>query len=321
MGVPYYSANDVEHLLDLEGCIAAMKQAMMALSGGADPQPLRQIVKLSSGGLFGVMPGELSRESGFGCKLVSVFADPAAAGRSRHRGVVAVFSGETGEIACLADAEAVTTIRTACATAMATDLLARPDAKVLTIMGTGTQARSHARALMLVRPFEEVRIWGRDPDRAQALAAELGSLGLPTVAVADGREAATGADVICTVSSSQEPILLREWLGEGVHVNLVGSSFLGPVEVDSALVAAGRYFADYSPSALAQASEFAVARDAGFVDDSHIAGEIGEVALGSLAGRTAPSQLTIYKSLGHVVQDLAAAAYVHSKAASSGEHA
>ena len=320
MEIPYYNEARVEELLDLEGCIVAMREAMKTLSSRGVAQPLRQIVRLEGDGLFGVMPGELGAEGGFGAKLVSVFGDPARPGRTRHRGVVALYDGETGEIACLADAEAVTTIRTACATAMATDLLARSDARVLTIMGTGTQARSHLRAVGRVRPFSEIRVWGRSAASAGALAEELASeLAAPISAMDDPREAVAGADVICTVTGSATPVLFDDWLDEGAHVNLVGSSFLGPVEVNSGLVAAGRYIADYRPSALAQASELAIAREAGLVTDEHVVGEIGEVIFGRVPGRQHDAQLTIYKSLGHVVQDLAATAYVHRRARAAGE--
>jgi ornithine cyclodeaminase len=139
-------------------------------------------------------------------------------------------------------------------------------------------------------------------------------IGRAITPIADGREAAEGSDVICTVTSSADPILLGEWVGPGTHVNLVGSSFLGPVEVDSALVAKSRYVADYRPGVLAQAAELAVARDAGIVDDTHVIGEIGEVFAGRLQARENDSQVTIYKSLGHVVQDLAATAYLHERA-------
>lgn len=319
MTIAFYDAAQVEHLLDYPGCIAAMRRAMQGLSESGKAQPLRQIVKIADKTLFGVMPGDLAAIGSFGAKLVSVAEDPARPGRSRHRGVVVAYAADTAAIECIADAEAVTSIRTACATAAATDALARPDAKVLAIFGAGTQAETHIRALRHVRTFNRILLWGRSIETATTLAARLSTeLGLTIEATTDGARAAREADVICTVSGSAEPILLRSWVRDGTHVNLVGSSFLGPVEVDSALVAAGRYIADYRPGVLAQASELAVARDAGLVDDDHVVGEIGEVHAGTLVGREKPDQITIYKSLGHVVQDLAAAAYLHARATSEG---
>ena len=312
--IPFYDAAAVEALFDLAGGIAAMREAMIALSASTD-QPLRQITRLPAGGMFAAMAGELASLGLFGAKLVSVFEGEP--GRSRHRGIVAAFDANTGEISCLADAEAVTTLRTACATAAATDALARRGAATLAIFGCGTQARSHARALALVRDFQEIRIWGRNPERTRAFVETLAEEdAIVAVACAEGREAAAGADVICTVSSAHEPILEPDWLGPGVHVNLVGSSFLGPAEVGPALVLAARYIADYRPSALAQPSELAAPGAARLVDDIHLVAEIGEIFSGRIEGRQNDDQLTIYKSLGHVAQDLAAAAYIHQKAIS-----
>ena len=317
MTIAFYDAAQVERLLDYPGCIAAIRAAMQALSLSDETQPLRQILKIEDETLFGVMPGGLRAIDGFGAKLVSVTEHPARSGRSRHRGVVVLFSVKHGDIECIADAEVVTGIRTACATAAATDALARADAAVLTVFGTGAQAAAHVRALCNVRHFERVVIWGRSLDTAAALAEKLAvETGLVIEALPDGQRAAGEADVICTVSGSTEPILLGEWVRKGTHVNLVGSSYLGPVEVDSALVASARYIADYRPGVLAQASELAVARQAGLVSDTHVAGEIGQVFAGTIAGREHADQITIYKSLGHVVQDLAATAYLHRRARS-----
>src|SRR5437868_7041145 len=250
MTIAFYDAARVEELLDYPGCIDVMRQAMIALSSGERPQPLRQIFAVGSDGMFGTMPGELAALSTFGAKLVSVFGDPHRPGRSRHQGVVVAYDGVTGAVSCIADAEPVTQIRTACATAAATDALARADAGVLAIFGTGIQAESHLRAVPLVRQFRQILLWGRSPEGARLFAEQMSrQLDLPIVAVSDAREAAAAADVICTVTSSAEPVLLGDWVKPGTHVNLAGSSYLGPVEVDTALVAKDRYVADYRPVA------------------------------------------------------------------------
>jgi ornithine cyclodeaminase len=312
MEIAYYNAQSVGDFLDYAGCIDAMRSAMIALSAGGQPQPLRQIVAVAPGQLFGVMPGTLMALSTFGAKLASVFPDPDRPDRSRHRGVVVAYDGSSGAVRCMADAEAITSIRTACSSAAATDALARPDAEVLGIFGTGIQAESHIRAIRLVRPIREVLIWGRSHKRARELAERLSNeLGIRIVAV-DGPTAGS-AEIICTVSSASEPILFREWVQDGTHINLVGSSYLGPSEIDPPLVAAGRYFADYLPSVIAQAAELANARSVGAVDDSHVVGEIGQVYSRQIEGRQEAAQITIYKSLGHIVQDLAAAIYVHRR--------
>jgi ornithine cyclodeaminase len=317
MTIAFYDAAEVEDLLDYPGCIEAMRRAMIALSSGERPQPLRQIFTVGRDEMFGTMPGELAALSTFGAKLVSVFGDPERPGRTRHQGVVVAYDGVTGAVSCIADAEPVTKIRTACATAVATDALARADAGVLAIFGTGVQAEAHLRALPLVRPFHEVLLWGRSDQQTRELAGRMSRLlGQAVVPIADRREAAERADVICTVTSSAEPVVLGEWVKQGTHINLVGSSYLGPTEVDTALVAKARYVADYRPGVLAQASELAVARKAGVIDDDHVIGEIGEVLAGRIQGRENDAQITIYKSLGHVAQDLAAADYLRRRAKS-----
>lgn len=316
MTIAFFDAARVEALLDYPGCIDAVRRAMIALSSGERPQPLRQIFTVGDGQMFGTMPGELAALSTFGAKLVSVFADPDRPGRTRHQGVVVAYDGKTGAISCIADAEPITRIRTGCASAVATDALARKDAEVLAIFGTGVQADAHLRALPLVRDFREILLWGRSFEKAHRFAEQMSDeLGRAITPVPDAREAAARADVICTVSSSPEPILLGEWVKPGAHLNLVGSSYLGPVEVDSALVAMARYVADYRPGVIAQGAELAVARDAGIVDDSHVVGEIGEVLAGRLPGRESDEQITLYKSLGHVVQDLAATTYLNDRPA------
>jgi ornithine cyclodeaminase len=315
MTISLYDAAQVEELLDYPGCIEAMRHAMIALSSGERPQPLRQIFTVGKDQMFGTMPGELAALSTFGAKLVSVFGDPDRPGRSRHQGVVVAYDGKTGAVTCIADAEPITRIRTGCASAVATDALARGDADVLAIFGTGVQAEAHLRAVPLVRPFGEILLWGRSPEKTREFAERMSKeLDRTITVVFDGRQAASRADVICTVTSSAEPVLLGEWVRPGTHVNLVGSSYLGPVEVDSALVASARYIADYRPGVLAQAAELAVAREAGTVDDSHVIGDIGQILAGRIPGRENDDQITIYKSLGHVAQDLAAAAYLHARA-------
>jgi ornithine cyclodeaminase len=315
MPITFYDAKQVEELLDYPGCIEAMREAMVALSRGERPQPLRQIFTVGDGQMFGTMPGELQALSTFGAKLVSVFSDPERPGCTRHQGVVVTYDGVTGAVSCIADAEPVTQIRTACATAVATDALARKDAEVLAIFGTGVQAESHLRAVPLVRDFREILLWGRSAEKTRNLAEKMGrEIGRRITVVPDRREATERADVICMVTSSADPVVLGEWVKPGTHINLVGSSMLGPVEVDSALVAICRYVADYRPGVLAQAAELAIAREAGLVDDSHVVGEIGDVLAGRIAGREKDEQVTAYKSLGHVAQDLAATIYIHRKA-------
>ena len=312
--VPFYGPEEVRALLDYEGCISAVRDAMAEFTADGKPQPLRSIFEIAPAKAFGLMPGTLAAPRGFGAKVLSVFADPARPGRSAHRGVVVLLDRESGQLACIADAGEVTEIRTAAASAVATDALARRDARTLAIFGCGAQAASHIRALVRVRKLEGILVWGRSMERAAAFAGQMErEVGVTVSAVADGREAAA-ADIICTVTGSRTPVLLGEWVRPGTHVNAVGSSHPGPVEIDHALVKMSRYIADSRRSALAAAAEFLLAKEAGLIDDSHIVAELGEVLLGRVAGRRSAQEVTLYKSLGHIVQDLAAVSYVHARA-------
>lgn len=310
---PVYDRAAVEAALDYAGCIAAVRDAMVRFSRDAIDQPLRQIVEVAPDRLFAQMPGTLGVGRGFGTKTITVFPDMARPGRAAHRGIVTLFDPDTGAVRAIGDAGAITEIRTACATAVATDALARTDATTLGLFGCGAQAMTHLKAIPLVRPIERVFVWGRDPVRAAAFAAQAAATsGLRIDSVSDPRDAAR-ADIVTTVTSSATPILHGEWIPPGTHVNLVGSSYAGPVEVDTSLVARSRYIVDSRRSALAAAAEFLVARDAGAIDDRHIAAEIGAVVADPALGRRTPDDVTVYKSLGHIIQDLAAVQYLHDR--------
>jgi ornithine cyclodeaminase/alanine dehydrogenase-like protein (mu-crystallin family) len=300
--------DEVRARLTYEVCIPIVRQAMIALSRGETRQLLRSIIPLDQGRMFGVMPGALGERACFGAKLVSVFPENFALGRQSHQGVVVLFDGESGAPICVAHAGEITAIRTAAASAAASDALARPQAHRLALLGYGEQARTHLRAISQVRALSEVRVWGRDFGRAQAFAAEMSAeTGLAVRALAGGRAAVEGADIICTLTSSRTPVLHGDWVSAGAHVNLVGSSYAGPVEVDHDLVLRARLIADSREGVLAQGAEVLAAKAAGLIDDAHVVGEIGQVFDGALEGRQSSDQITAYKSLGHIVQDLASA--------------
>ncbi len=307
----------VRALLPMKACIALMGEAMTALSVGATQQRLRQIIPLAGGSAFGIMPGATADT--FGAKLISVFPGNFAKGLQSHQGVVVIFDPDSGAPVAILHAGEITAIRTAAASAAATDVLARTGAHRLAILGYGEQALAHARAMMLVRPIAEIRLWGRSPDRARDLARRLeAELERPVSVSPTARHAVTGADIVCAVSGAAEPILLGEWIADGVHVNLVGSG--GPVarEVDDALVVRARVFADHRPSVLAQGAEVLHAIEGGLIDESHVLGEIGEVMSGARPGRLNDTDVTAYKSLGTVVQDLASGWRVYRAALAEG---
>ena len=313
MNLIIVSAGEVARLLPYEECIPLMREAMIALSQGRTRQTLRQIIDLREGRAFGVMPGAMLDSGDFGVKLVSVYPENFAQGKSSHQGLVVLFDPETGAPAATLDAAEITAIRTAAASAAATDVLARPDARRLAILGYGEQAWRHVEAIRVVRPPEMVTIWGRSPERAEAFADRVRALGLAAETASDVEAAVAGAAIICTTTAAPEPILESAWVADGAHINAVGSSRAGPAEIDSALVARARFFADHREGVLAQGAEFLRAKAAGLVDDGHVLGEIGEVMAGTIPGRRDPNEVTIYKSLGSIVQDLAAARHILSR--------
>ena len=304
----YIDREEVARRLTYEVCIPIVRAAMIAFSKGETKQLLRSIITLSGGRLFGIMPGALGADAPFGAKLISVFQDNLAKGIQSHQGLVILFDPGTGAPVCVAHAGEITAIRTAAASAVATDVLARKDARRLAILGYGEQAATHARAIGKVRPLESIVVWGRSSDRAREFAQRMqAELGLLVESAGSVEEAVGNADIICTVTAAAEPILKGAWVRPGAHLNLVGSGFAGPVEVDNDLVVRARFIADSREGVLSQGAEFLRAKQAGLINDEHIVAEIGQVLAGEIEGRRSAEEITVYKSLGHVVQDLASA--------------
>ncbi|HEV3151672.1 MAG TPA: ornithine cyclodeaminase family protein [Acidobacteriaceae bacterium] len=310
----FIDREEVARRLTYDICIPLVRDAMIAFSAGETKQLLRSIIPLAGGHLFGIMPGALGANAPFGAKLISIFPENAAEGHQSHQGLIVLFEPETGTPVCVVHAGEVTAIRTAAASAVATDALARKDAKHLAILGTGEQAATHARAISKVRALASITIWGRSLERAHAFATRMrAELGIPITAAATVLQTVADADIICTVTSAPEPILKSEWVQPGQHINAVGSSHAGPSEIDNALVARARFFADSREGVLNQGAEFLRAKHAGLIDDHHILAEIGEVLAGTEEGRGSADEITIYKSLGHIVQDLASAWWLYSQ--------
>jgi ornithine cyclodeaminase/alanine dehydrogenase-like protein (mu-crystallin family) len=310
----FIDREEVAERLTYEVCIPIVRDAMIAFSRGETKQLLRSIVHLSEGRLFGVMPGAMGANAAFGAKLISVFHDNFAKGIQSHQGLVVLFDPYTGAPVCVVDAGEITAIRTAAASAVATGALARKDARRMAILGYGEQAATHARAIGKVRQLESIVIWGRSPERALAFAERMQTeLALPVSATATVEEAVRHADIVCTVTAASEPILKGTWVRPGTHLNLVGSGFAGPVEVDNDLVVRSRFIADSREGVLSQGAEFLRAKQAGLIGDSHIVAEIGQVLAGEIEGRRSREEITVYKSLGHVVQDLASAWALYSQ--------
>lgn len=314
---------EVEEMLSMSECIEVMEDALAGLARGEAHQPLRTMTRPEgAAGILGLMPAYRRGQAPlFGLKEVCVFPGNPARGLDTHLGAVLLHSGETGELLAVMNASAITAIRTAAVSAVATRLLARTEARVLAIIGAGAQAQSHLRALPLARDFRQVRIWSRTAAKAERLASSFTGSGF-AIEVASSVEAAVrGADVVTTVTASREPVIRREWLADGTHINAVGSSIAAARELDSATMAAGSLFVDRRESTRNESGDFLMARSEGAIGDDSIRAEIGEILAGLAQGRRSADEITIFKSLGLAVEDLAAAAFLYDKAMRSGRGA
>ncbi len=292
-------------LVPLSDAIAIVDRAMRSLSDGQVVAPQRTVMAVNPTTRLGLMPGAMPGLGRFGLKAVSLSTEAPRHGLSSHQGMMLLFDDQTGRPLAVLDCHALTRLRTAAASAVATRALARADAKTLAIIGTGDLALPHIEAIAMVRPIARVVIWGRSPDKAQAIAERLSG---PAGTVARTiEEAVADADIICTLTASNAPILEGRWLKPGQHVNLVGASIRAAREADDEVVARGWFIADSRAHALSQAGELHHAIEQGRVGEDHLKGEIGEVLLDRALGRAAREQITIYKSLGHVAQDIAVA--------------
>ena len=312
---------EVEQLLPMAECIEVMAGALADLSAGRMHQPLRTVVRPPDAiGLMGLMPSYRAGEHAlYGLKAVCVFPGNTAIGKDAHQGSVMLFSAATGELLALLNASAITAIRTGAVSAVATRLLARADAGDLAILGTGVQARSHLAALACVRPIRRVRVASRSFEHARAFAAEHASRYPFRIEPATSAEVALhGADLIVTATTAAEPILRRDWIALGAHINAVGSSIATTREIDTATMAAAELFVDRRESTVNEAGDYLFAMREGAIGPEHIRAEVGELVLGSQPGRSAPDAVTLFKSLGLAIEDLAAADYVYHQARARG---
>jgi ornithine cyclodeaminase/alanine dehydrogenase-like protein (mu-crystallin family) len=317
MGILVLTGAQVRQLLTPRECAAAMREALTALARGEAYQVLRTVVRPpGTPSMMAVMPSYAAGDDAiYAVKVVCVFHSNPALGLDAHQGAVLLCSGQTGEAVALASGSAITEIRTAAVSAVATDLLARQDATALAVIGTGVQARAHVLAIAEVRPLREVRVAGRTPERARQFAAGMAKqVDVAVTACASAEEAVAGAAIVVTATNSAQPVLRREWLSPGTHINAVGSSIPDAREVDTATMAAAELFVDRRESALNEAGDYLFAAREGAIGPGHIRAELGELLTASAPGRSGPAAITLFKSLGLAVEDLFAARHVYDKA-------
>lgn len=348
MPLLYLDHEDVEHLLPMGECIAVMERTLADLARGSGVQPLRSVMWLDLGGrtgLLGMMPGQIGAAGGepaagiggqppagaggeppaaagsgvAGIKVITLLPGNRERGEESHLGMVLLFETDFGRPIAYLDAAAITAIRTAAVSAVATRLLARPEAGDLALLGAGVQAHTHLAALREVRRLRRVRVWSRRPESARTFAAEAGERhGLRIEAVAEPAAAVAGADIVCTLTSSRIPVLQGGWLAPGAHVNAVGSCTPAARELDSAAVARARLFVDRRESTVNESGDYLIPLREGAIGEHHILGEIGDLLLGKLEGRRDAADVTLFKSLGLAVEDLAAAHHIYRRAQAEG---
>lgn len=310
------TGDDVARLLPMERCIGVMTDVLAALARGEAIQPLRTVIRLPAGrGAFATMPAQTATPDAFGLKVITVYPGNEGTAYDSHQGAVLLFEPTHGTLAAILDASTLTAIRTAAVSGVATRALARADAGDLAILGTGAEARTHLEAMGCVRPLRRVRAWSRSPANVAAFAVwARAHLGVEVETPPSARETVVGADLICTVTSSRAPVLACAWVSDGAHINAVGASQPDARELDSATVARARLVTDRRQSAEHEAGDYLIPLAEGAVTEAHLLGDLGEVLLGRVAGRTGHDQVTVFKSLGLAVEDVAAAHAVHAEA-------
>jgi ornithine cyclodeaminase len=320
MKVLIANQNQVIQLLPMKECIEVMEETLKMLARGDVLLPLRTMLFLpGSQNLLGLMPSYLGEIQSVGVKVIAAFPTNQGSQYDSHQGVVLLFDTEYGLLRAIVDGTAVTAIRTAAVSAVAARLLARPDAHDLALIGAGTQARTHLEAMLLVRPIKRVRVFSLPLEGAARFAEREASRHGIKIEVAETAEAAVdGADLICTVTTSTSPVLHGAWIKPGAHLTAVGAYTPTARELDTTAVLNARLYADRRESLLKEAGEFLIPQSEGVIGDDHIVAELGEVLLGKAPGRSSPAEITLFKSLGIAIEDLAAAHHILRNAQASG---
>lgn len=314
------SEADVRALLPMPDLIEAMRPALRQYSAGAAQQPLRTVLEIGAAkSFFGIMPATLPEPAAMGTKLVTVYAANREMGLPSHLATIVLLDPATGALLAIVDGRLITEARTAAVSAVSADALARPDASTLAIIGSGVQARSHLEALACVRQLKDVRVWSPHRDRVDAFVADMQPHTRATLRGArSAQHAVDGADLVVLATASHTPVVGAPWIADGAHICAIGACRPTHREMDAALVARARTFVDSRTGALAEAGDIVLAIQEGAIVAAHIAGELGELLAGRVEGRQDANQVTLFKSLGMAVEDVAAAHLAYSRALERG---
>jgi len=310
----YINKEKISSLLPMAECISVMETMFRDLAKGKCLQPLRSLMWLPDhSGLLGIMPGYAESPGVIGIKVITIFHGNGAAGYPSHQGVVMLFDAQHGQPLMLFDAQEITAIRTAAASAVATRLLANEDAATLAILGAGEQAERHIEAIGLVRKIERINLWGRNKAHAEKLKEKIAHGYLCPIDIHDTAQAAVAtANIICTVTPSPQPILSGDWIQPGTHLNIVGACTPNTREVDTTAMTRSSLFTDRLESLVNEAGEFLIPQKEGVIAEADIKGEIGEVLIGTKKGRTSRNEIILFKSLGIAAEDLYSAWHIYS---------
>jgi ornithine cyclodeaminase len=305
----------IASLLPMNECIDVMEKMFRSLANGECVQPLRSLMWLpEKKGILGMMPGHAGNLGVMGIKVITVFHSNRSEGLPSHQGVVILFDGKHGQPLMMFDAAEITAIRTAAASGVATKLLAKKNAETLAIIGAGEQAKQHIEAVLLVRKIKKINIWNRNEKNAAQLAEKTFEKYKITVSVKKNiEEAVENSEIICTTTSSREPIVMGEWINDGTHINAVGSSVAVARELDTNAVIKSKLFTDCYESIFNEGGDFLIPKKEGALSDDHVKGEIGEVLLGKKRGRENDKEITLFKSLGIAAEDIFSAHHIYNK--------
>lgn len=311
---------DVRAVLTMPDLIAAMERALAAYSSGGAVQPVRTTIEVNADpSFFAVMPASLAAPAAVGAKLVTVYPGNHAKHLPSHLATIVLLDAETGGLVALLDGRYITEARTGAVSAVSVKHLARPDASVLALVGSGVQARSHLEAIRCVRTLSDVRVWSPTAAHAQAFVTEMKTAtGVPIRAVADASTAVRGADLIVLATGSRVPVIRDEDVADGAHLCGVGACRPDQREMPTALIARAKVYVDARVGAMAEAGDILLPMHEGAIRQDHIAGELGEVVLGKAAGRPSTAAVTVFKSLGMAVEDVVTAALVAERARAAG---
>jgi ornithine cyclodeaminase len=312
--IPFINKERISSLLPMHECIDVMEKMFLSIARGECVQPLRSLLMLpDKTGLLGMMPGYASSLGMMGIKVISVFHANREFGLPSHQGVVILFDGKTGTPLMIFDAIEITAIRTAAASALATKLLARKNSETLSIIGSGEQAQRHLESITLVRQIKRINVWSRTRKNAEEFVKK-NSEKFSNISLKESvKDAVQDADIICTVTSSSQPIVSSEWIPAGAHINAVGSSMAARRELDSDLVVKAKLFADYNESIFNEGGDFLIPKKEGLVNDDHVIADLGELLSGKKPGRSSEEEITVFKSLGFAAEDIFSAAHIYEK--------